>query len=379
MKINYIKNVREDKRLSMDEYVDNLISYQKIHFKDLDINEHSINIGKIYKFLPKKWKLRFARYIHYPLSLRKLPIFDLTHVVDHSYAHLVKKIKSKVKILTVNDLIPLVFEKKKLKDMYNPTGEGTDKNLKYLFRYSVKHFKYFDRIIAISENTKKDILKFSDCDESKISVIHTNVTPPYFNNSPVNKDEICLRYNIPVNKKKILISGNGFYKNHLISFKVLENLLKENLDVCLIWIGHKGDISKIDNKMIDRIIKIPIIKKEELPSIYKVCDVVLSPSLYEGLGLVNLEAMKCGIPVVTSNTSSIPEIVGNDAISCDPMDSDFMTKKIKQLIEDKNFYDNFVDYGFKRSKIFDYDEMHDKIVKLYESEFSRIINNAKFN
>ena len=122
--------------------------------------------------------MRIARYFSYPNQIKKLPMYDITHIGDQSYSHLVNHFKSKVKILTINDLIPLVFEKK-LKDVYNPTGKGTNKRLKYLFRYSAKHFKYFDRIIAISENTKKDILKYSDCEESKISVIHTNIPLPY--------------------------------------------------------------------------------------------------------------------------------------------------------------------------------------------------------
>ena len=369
MKINYLRNLIEDKRISMDEYAENLINYQKKNYKNLDINEYTIKLKKFYSFLPNKWKLRYARYIDYPNSIKKLNFFDITHVTDHSYAHLVKNIKSKVKIVTVSDLIPLIFEKEKLKDLYNPIGRSYKR---VLFRYSINHLKYFDKIIAISENTKKDILKFTSCNESKIEVININIPEDYFNTTKINKDEICRNFNIPINSKKILITGNGFYKNHITSIKILENLLKNNINVSLIWIGHKGDLNLIKNKkIINKITKIPFIKKIDLPKIYKVSDVVLTPSLYEGLGLVNLEAMKCGIPVITSNTSSMPEIVGPQALMCDPMDHNKFSKYIIKLLKDEEFYKKISNYGISRSKLFNNDQMHKKIIKLYIDELKK--------
>jgi len=369
MKINYLRNFDEDKRISMKEYADDLIQYQKNYSSEIEVSDYTPKINVFFKLLTDKWKLRFARYIGYPLSIKKLPNYDITHVPDHSYAHLVKNIKSKVKILTVNDLIPLVYEKKKMKDLYNPTGEGTDKNKKYLFRYSAKHFKYFDRIIAISHNTKKDILKFTDCPESKITVIHINIPKKFFNSDSIDKEKICHKYKIPIKPKKILISGNGFYKNHITSVKVLENLLNKNFDVCLVWIGHKGDITKINNsKIINKIFKMPIVDKIELPSIYKICDVALVPSLYEGLGLIAIEAMRTGIPVVTSNTSSIPEIVGEEGMTCDPTDDTQITKNIIKLLTDKEFYQKKINDGLIRSKLFNYDKMNEDIINLYRDE-----------
>ena len=74
-----------------------------------------------------------------------------------------------------------------------------------------------------------------------------------------------------------------------------------------------------------------IVDKHELPSIYKICDVVLFPSLYEGMDTISLEGMSCGIPVVCSNTSSFPEIAGNAALMCNPTDTIEITKNILKL------------------------------------------------
>ena len=143
MKINYLNNFREDKRFSMDEYVNDLIEYQKNYSSEIEVSDYTPKINVFFKLLPDQWKMRAARYISYSLLIKKLPSYDITHILDHNYAHLVKNVKSKVKILTVHDLIPLVYEKKLLKDIYNPSGKATDKNKRYLFRYSAKHFKFF--------------------------------------------------------------------------------------------------------------------------------------------------------------------------------------------------------------------------------------------
>lgn len=372
MKINYLANYKEDRRYSMNNYVDDLCQYQK-EFTNFEINKFVPKIKLIYKIMPKIWAHRFSRYVSYSNLIKKLPYYDVTHVIDHSYAHLVNNIKSKVKILTVHDLIPLVFEGKNQLDLYNLDKKNKSKK-KYLFRYSIKFFKYYDKVIAVSQNTKKDILRFTDCPESKINVLHLNIPKDNFNSKLVDKDQICKKFNIPLKPKKILISGDGFYKNHITSLRVFESLLEKKFDICLVWIGHKGELKNIKNfKCTDKIYKIPFINKSDLPSIYKICEVLLFPSLYEGMGILPIEAMKTGIPIVTSNTSSIPEIVGDVGIKCDPKDVNEISQKIIHLLSDEKYYNQKVKDGLERAKLFDYDNMHKQIINIYKEELSKKI------
>ena len=373
MKINHLTPFVEEKQLSRIEYVIDLIKFQKNYSPKLEVSEYIPKINKLLNLLPEPWKMRFARYVAYPLQLKKLPHFDVTHVADQAYGHLAKSIKSKVKIITVNDLIPLVYEKKLHKTLYNPSGKGSEKRKRYFFHYSAKHFKFFDRVIAISNNTKNDILNFTDCEESKISVIHTNIPPPYFNSTPIDKEKICNKYRLPIKPKKILISGTAFYKNNITSMKVLENLVNKNIDVIIVWIGHNQDdfrkITKVN--YLEKIFPMPIVDKYDLPSIYKTCDIVLFPSLYEGMDTISLEGMRCGIPVVCSNTSSFPEIAGNGALMCNPTDDIEITNNILKLFENKEFYKKKVGEGFARAKLFDYEKMHQKIINLYKEELAK--------
>ena len=371
IKINYLRNPIEDKHISMIQYIDDLIDYQKKFPEQFEISDYVPNFSKLLNIFSNNLKMRIARYVIYPRQVKRLPFYDITHIGDQGYSHLVNHINSKVKILTVNDLIPLVFEKKKLKDIYNPSGEGTNKRLRFLFRYSTKHFKYFDRIIAISENTKNDILKFSDCEEKKISVIHTNIPLPYFNNDKIDKEAVCKKYNIPYKPKKILIYGTGFYKNHVTSVKVLENLINLNIDIIIVWMGHKNNISLMKNKnLVNKIVQLPtMIPRKEMPNIFKTCDVVLYPSLYEGMGNLTLEAMRCGVPIICSNTSAFPEIAGDKEIMCDPLNDEEITNKILKLLNDNEFYIKKISDGINRSKLFSYQKMHEKIINLYKEEY----------
>lgn len=372
MKINYLRNPLEDSHISMIEYVNDMMKYQKNYSSNFEITDYVPKFNPILNLLAFKWKMRIARFISYPMQVKKLPLYDVTHIGDQGYSHLVNHFKSKVKILTVNDLIPLVYEKKIKKNAYNPSGKGTDKHKVYFFRYVAKHFKYFDRVIAISENTKNDILKLTDCKESNITVVHTNIPPPEFNTTPINKNDIWQKYKIPTKPKKILIYGTGFYKNHITSLKVLKNLISKNIDTVIVWIGHREETKKINNQnLVNKIIQMPIIEKKELPLIYKSCDVVLYPSLYEGMGNLTLESMRCGIPVICSNSSAFPEIAGNAGIMCEPLNDQEITKNIIKLFTDKEFYKKKTEEGLSRSKLFNYDQMHQKIINIYKDELSK--------
>ena len=154
-------------------------------------------------------------------------------------------------------------------------------------------------------------------------------------------------------------------------------MVKKNIDVKVIWTGYQENWAGYQENLIkitsysNNIIKLPVLSRNKMPPIYKICDLLLFPSLYEGMGAPPLEAMRCGIPVVCSNTSSVPEIVKDAALTCDPYDDKEMTKNILKLFENKEFYKKKVDEGLARAKLFDYEKMHQKIIDLYEEELSK--------
>lgn len=357
MKINYYLNFKEENRISMNQYSSRLIK-SFIKKNDLTINSFTPKLNFISKILGEKNGLRYARYLSYPLQIKKSKKDDVSHICDHQYGHLVNNIKSKVKILTIHDLVPLVFEKKNNK---NP----------FLLKYSLKKLKHFDKIISISEHTKKDIIRFTDCAEEKISVIYQSVES-FFNTNKIDIKEICKKYEIPYEKKKILISGNVFYKNNITAYKVIEELIKKDENIILLHLdGIKN--KSYSNKLIENkhYFILNNLDYKEIPNIYKISDVFFFPSIYEGYGLPLVEAMKCGLPIVCSDNSSIPEIVDNAALSSQHDDVNFFIENIYGILKNDLKKKEYIGKSINRSNYFSLEKHNQEVLNIYKEELNK--------
>ena len=358
MKIKYFLNFTEENRISMDLYAKQLINYQKQNYKELEISYYLPNLSFFSKiFYSKIWKLRYSRYLTYPLQVRGVPAHDIAHICDQQYAHLYPYIKSKLKFITVHDLVPIIFESKLNK---NPR----------LFKYSLSKLKYFTKVFAVSENTKKDIMKYTDCPEDKIEIIMEAIEP-IFNNDPVDLQIICNKYNIPFNKKKILITGNIFYKNHETSYKILDKLNEIDKDIIFIHIGSGDQKNNLSKKIKNNVYKIPFLERKEIPNIYKISNLLLFPSIYEGFGRPVLESMSCGTPVVCSNNSSVIEVAGDAALTCDHDNINIFTKNILNLLSNKDLYQKMVAKGLEQAKLFNIRKFNNNLIRIYKEEINK--------
>ena len=350
--LKYFFNFRDDKRKSMDMISNYLYQNQKKNKNFITSKYVPVFSKKYSNLLSQPWNLRYNRYIHYPKLLKKLKKFDVAHIIDHQYAHLVKYLPCRKKIITVHDLIP-----EKFKAQLGKTP--------YLVRYSLSHLKYFDKVIAVSNNTKDDIVKYTDCPAEKIVVLHTTVDEK-FNSIKINKKKICDKYKIPFQSKKILIVGSNFYKNHETSLKILDKLKKiSKKKIILLKIGHKLKIP-IKNQQKKNIIEIKNLPRSEIDKIYKISDVLLFPSIYEGYGLPLIEAIKSGVPIVASNIKTTKEILGNYSELFYPFEVNSYVKSILKIFENKNFFINLQKKLRERSQYFSQNEYFEKISKLYE-------------
>jgi glycosyltransferase involved in cell wall biosynthesis len=127
---------------------------------------------------------------------------------------------------------------------------------------------------------------------------------------------------------------------------VLEEIQKLNLQDDVIFPGYVPD--------------------DDLVKFYNAADLLVYPSLYEGFGLPPLEAMACGTPVITSNTSSLPEVVGDAGIMVDPVDIDALTESIYQVLNNPNLQEDMQKNGLERSKIFTWEKTAKETWKIYE-------------
>jgi len=225
-------------------------------------------------------------------------------------------------------------------------------------------------IITDSEHAKNDIIKFWKISSGKISVIPLGLSDRYV---PVNDlrllDNIRTKFNLP--EKFILYLGN--FKPH----KNVESLVKAFKEIEirfpkheLVLAGPLDENGKTIKKMTrdiglrDKVIFTDTIREKDCPeALLSLAELFVFPTLYEGFGLPPLEAMACGTPVVASNATSIPEVVGDSGILVDPTDTERISRSIKDILgnpQQKEFYSK---KGLERAKRF---REKETTAKLYE-------------
>lgn len=344
--------------------IDNLNSYYI--FGDEENLKRYINIEdkKNFKIIHKRFKNRILRvlweYFILPFELKKLKI-----IILHSPNYITPLFKFGFKIiLTIHDLTFLLFPEK-----YTITK-------RLLFNKMIRIFiKMADKIIAVSENTKKDILNFYNVPGNKVVVTYESY-PDYYNYF-IDKDkakEVSKKYGIGANF--ILYVGMIEPRKNILSLlKAFVELGKE-LDLDLVIVGKKGwyykeieqYIINIENlKLRNNIIFTGYVPEQELKYFYKSAFMFVYPSLYEGFGLPPLQAMACGTPVITSNVSSLPEVVGDAAIKINPDSLDDLVKSIKLVYNDQDFRNLLIKKGLERAELFDLEIIAQNTLSIYKS------------
>ena len=279
-------------------------------------------------------------------------------------------------VLIINDLIPLFF----------PEEHGIQKRLYFetMCAISARRAK---KIITISEHSKHDIVRFFQVDDKKIEVVYLGVEERYKpQDSRVNSATTVVvrpasagtparqRYNLPY--KYILYVGNlsphknvsGLIKSYA---KLPANLREEYKLVLGASKSDKyyPDTAKLIEKLelTEEVIVTGFIIEEHLPVIYNSSSLFVFPSFYEGFGLPPLEAMACGVPVLASNASSIPEVVGDAAMLIGPEDIEEISSAIIKILTDENLRRSMIDKGLARAKQFTPEKMAQGFLKVLEA------------
>ena len=201
------------------------------------------------------------------------------------------------------------------------------------------------KILTVSENTKNDIVKYLRVNKDKIKVIYNGVGEEFVKKNKKDINYLYKKYNIPKNKKLLMYVGN--LKPHKNLNRLLEALskIKNKKDYCLLLVGkafnQQVDLEEIENRLgLDNVIHTGMVTQEELVDLYNLVDLFVFPSLYEGFGLPVLESLRCGTPVIASNSSSIPEVGGKIIGYFDPEKPEMIAKEIEKHINDKEKINN---------------------------------------
>jgi len=298
---------------------------------------------------------------------QELPKVDLVHYPYFDLFFLTLPLKKPYKtVVTIHDLIPLVFPQ------FYPLG------LRGKIKFQIQKFsvKPVSAIITDSENSKKDVVRFLKFPEDKVHVVYLAADEIF--KPAKDKDfleKVRRKYNLP--EKFILYVGDvNLHKNLK---KLLAAIAKVNWPLVAVGealtnenlIETKELLSEIKKLQIEKkVLRLGFVKEEDLVGIYNLATLLVKPSLYEGFGLPVLEAMSCGLPVASSNASSLPEVGGNAPVYFDPNSESEMTSAIETIIKfyekDRAKYDELKMKGIAQAKKFFWEKTARETIKIYE-------------
>ncbi len=229
-----------------------------------------------------------------------------------------------------------------------------------------------DQIIAVSESTKRDIVRLTGAPENKITVVYEAAHPmfrPF--DDPAQVAGVKERLGIP-RDYILFVSTIEPRKNVptlLMAFKRLLDSYK--LPVNLVLAGEKGWLFKEVFALVEkldlngRVQFLGRVSPEDLLGLYNAAQMLVHPAFYEGFGLPPLEAMACGTPVVVSNTSALPEIVGDAALLVDPTDADGMAVAMWRVLSDEGLQRQMREKGLRRARRFSWKKAALETLNIY--------------
>jgi glycosyltransferase involved in cell wall biosynthesis len=230
-----------------------------------------------------------------------------------------------------------------------------------------------NRILTVSEASKRDILRYFSVPEAKIDVIY-NAIDERFGEEPPEDEVARVRERYQLNDPFVLYAGNiKPHKNLERLIEAFHTLRRGGLEqVKLLIIGD--EISKYATlrravhkyKLHQHVRFFGFVPDRTLAVLYRLAGVFVFPSLYEGFGLPPLEAMASGTPVITSNLSSLPEVVGDAALLIDPYDPDAIADAMRRVLTEPALRDDLRARGLNRVREFSWDRSVRRVRQIYE-------------
>ena len=209
-----------------------------------------------------------------------------------------------------------------------------------------------DFYVTNSECTRKDVLKYFNLNEENIKTTLLGADN-YFKPLKDTKEKYIFSLCTLGKRKNLIFAIKNF-------FKFIEKNKIDDLKLVLaggVWDKFKKELTKtIGNFDQSKIEVLGYVKDEELPNLYSNALMFIYPSLYEGFGLPVLEAMKCGCPVITSNVSSLPEVIGQAGIQINPENDEELIKAYEKFYYDNFFRELCIERGLIRAKNFSWEK-----------------------
>jgi glycosyltransferase involved in cell wall biosynthesis len=350
-------------RSGMGNYIFNLLKNLKKN-RDLDLtliahNEQTISPG-LPTIIPYYPRSGFSIFFWCQFLYLQKKVFHRFDVIHNPAQYPILFKPSERYISTIHDITPIICPH------YHPGWRSIYSRIA-IPRLIVNS----NKIITVSLQTKRDLISRYHVPEDKITVIYEGASEEYRKMDLSAVTEIREKYHLLF--PFVLSVGNlEPRKNIPTLLKAFAISRRKIPGLKLVIVGQKGwnyaDIfSTIEELQLQKeVIFLHYVPHEDLPAIYNAAELFVYPSFYEGFGLPPLEAMQCGIPVITSNTSSLPEIIGAGGIMVDPLDVHDLVDKMSLLLMDDQARRENIRYNLSRCTFFSWEKCAQQTAEVYE-------------
>lgn len=300
------------------------------------------------------YRLRFPLYANYFTG----PV-DIYHGLDFALPPLRGNIR---RVVTVYDLAFLEHPEMAVPSL-----------VVYLNKVVPEALANADVVAAISHATKEALIKHYHVPAEKITIIPCGAGPQFQRiTDPVLLEETRRKFDLP---QPFVLSVGTLEprKNHLGLIRAFHQVLqKTDVSVLLAIAGGKGWIYEETQRIVselkleDKVRFLGRVSEQELITLYSLADVFAFPSFFEGFGIPPLEAMACGTPVVTSNTSSLPEVAGDAALLVDPHDISAIADALLVLVENEQLREELRRKGYVQAQRYTWSRAATKMLTVYQ-------------
>jgi len=285
----------------------------------------------------------YDRYLKY-LWVARQTRADCNIIVSESYAFLLLGLPPERTVVVCHDLHPLIYR-------------GWSGTYRLRFKLNLRIMGRARAIIAISEHTKKDLLKYCPfIPPEKMFAIHNGLERKWKRVEDETRLQQVRRSHGLDGRKVVLHVGNdNWYKNVATLLRAFATIDDPNLVLVKV-----GDCGPANQELIQRLgiakrfVHIRGADDDQLMCLYSLADMLVFPSLHEGFGWPPLEAMACGCPVITTRKASLPEVCGEACMYVDPRDVDEIATAIRSLKEHPGMRPELIRRGLSQAQRFDW-------------------------
>ncbi len=343
-----------------NEYVLFYNSYCDVSSRLPSFNQKNVRVEK--KSYPNKvFNYLLQKGLNWPKvdRLLKVDLFFMPHL---NFISLSGQAKS---VITVHDLSFLRY----------PEFFSWRKNFWHRMLGIRRLLHKFDRIVAVSESTKADVIDLCSIPPEKITVIRSAINPMFVNSRIESDRAIKIREKYKLPKQYLLYLGTIEPRKNIEGLIGAYDIFRSNNQGSSInklvlaggWGWKSGSVKSAwrNSNYRNDIIFLDYIDADDRPYIYRSASLFIYPSFYEGFGFPPLEAMSCGVPVITSASSSLPETVGRGALLVDPYNITDIANAMAEVLNNNNLRLNLKNQGLIQAERFNWQNTAQKYLELF--------------